>query len=157
MAPGPAQPEARFVGARGLGHPDSAWLGSTQLGSARIGSAGYSGFGSSRLLAHARLGSPDLGFEIHSKIGSAQLGAWLGLSSCIDSGLATRDSAWLASGLSSAYLDRSLARLISAKIISHFFSERKQYTDETLADKNCQNLTKKVRDKNGQNSKRIDV
>ena len=47
----------------------------------------------------------------------AQLGALLGLSSCIDSGLATRDFDLLSLELRSAYLDRRLARLISAKLI----------------------------------------
>ena len=92
---GPAQLEARLIEARGLGH----------LGSA-LGSAGYSGFGSSPPLAQARLGTPDLGSGINPMLGSAQLGVWLGLSSCIDSGLATQDSTWLGSGLSSAYLER---------------------------------------------------
>ena len=48
----------------------------------------------------------------------AQLRAMLVLSSCFDSGLTTRDSAWLDSALSSAYLDRSPARLTLAKLIS---------------------------------------
>ena len=96
-------------------------LGSA-LGSARLGSAGYSGFGSSLLLTQARLGAPDLGSGINSMLGSAQLGAWFGLSSCVDSGLATQHSAWLDSGLRSTYLERSLPRLISAMLISaHIF------------------------------------
>ena len=44
MARGPAQLENRLIGGRGLGHLDSV----------RLSSAGYSGFGSSRRLAHSR-------------------------------------------------------------------------------------------------------
>ena len=77
----------------------------------------------------------------------AQLGALLGLSSCIDSGLATRDLALLCLELRSAYLDRRLARLISAKLI--------RLAIIIFLNKGNNTQTKKVRDKNGQNSKLI--
>ena len=89
----------------------------TRLGSARLRSAGYPG---SSLDSWLRL---DLVLRIWARgstrclAPSAQLGALFGLSSCIDSGLATRDLALLCLELRSAYLDRRLARLILAKLI----------------------------------------
>ena len=79
MARGPAQLENRLTEARGLGHLDSA----------RLGSAGFSGFGSSRLLAQARRRGSGSGL-------GNQRDAWLGLSSCIDSGFGL---AWLGAQL----------------------------------------------------------
>ena len=105
------------LGSLQLGSPrlGLAWLGSARFDSVRLRSAGYSGFGSSRLLAQAQLGTPALGSGINSMFGSAQLG--LSSNPRINSRLPTRDSSWLDSGLSSAHLDRSPARFISARLI----------------------------------------
>ena len=115
-----------FTSPRLRTHP--AWV-KGQLDSARDRYSAQGSFLSSKLDDSARLGlilgsawlqvrlSSRLGlFEPGNKVtstrlGSAQLGAWLGLSSCIDSLLVTLDSAWLASGLSLAYLSGSSADL----------------------------------------------
>ena len=110
FARGPAQPEARSLQPR-------AWVTSTPFGLARLDSARQV---ATRCSAH--LGSwLRLGLRLRLWARKSTRCS-VRLSSEIDSALATQDSSWLRSGLSSAHLDRSPAQLISARfILAHKF------------------------------------
>ena len=118
---------------------ETPWLGSTwleqdiagrdsghltRLDSARLSSAGYSDSTHLRSWLRLSLGlGSGLGNQLDARLGSARslARAQLGVKSEIGSGLVTRDSVWLGSEeseLSSAHLDRSIARPIWARFIS---------------------------------------
>ena len=115
LARGPAQFETWLIAAWGSGHLDSAWQNSARLGSAWLATRGSAQLGSWLMLGSA------------GNLSRAQL--WLNL--VLNSGITTQDSAWLGSGLSSAYLHQSSARLVLARLISaRKFLSSKQFTDE---------------------------